>query len=53
MKRGLEIIPVSSVDEVLKHALTKPLTPIEWIEPADVDPVATNNKDDDRSIVTH
>jgi ATP-dependent Lon protease len=53
VKRGLEIIPVSSVDEVLKHALTQPLTPIEWIEPADVDPVATNNKDDDRSIVTH
>ncbi|MDY0885137.1 endopeptidase La [Dongia soli] len=53
VKRGLEIIPVSSVDEVLKHALTKPLTPIEWIEPADVDPVATNNKEDDRSIVTH
>jgi ATP-dependent Lon protease len=53
VKRGLEIIPVSSVDEVLKHALTKPLTPIEWIEPADVESVATNNKEDDRSIVTH
>jgi ATP-dependent Lon protease len=29
-KDGLEIIPVSTVDEVLRHALTKPLIPIEW-----------------------
>ncbi|HVI88607.1 MAG TPA: S16 family serine protease, partial [Dongiaceae bacterium] len=53
VKRSLEIIPVSSVDEVLKHALAKPLTPIEWIEPADVEPVASTTQDDDRSIVTH
>jgi ATP-dependent Lon protease len=53
VKRSLEIIPVSSVDEVLKHALAKPLTPIEWIEPAEVEPVASTNQDDDRSIVTH
>jgi ATP-dependent Lon protease len=53
VKRGLEIIPVSSVDEVLKHALTQPLTPIEWVEPADVDPVAATGKADDRGIVTH
>lgn len=30
VKSTLEIIPVGSVDEVLRHALTKPLTPIEW-----------------------
>ena len=30
VKDALEIIPVSNVDEVLKHALTKPLTPVEW-----------------------
>ncbi|MEM1380855.1 MAG: endopeptidase La [Pseudomonadota bacterium] len=30
VKEGLEIIPVDHVDEVLKHALTGPLTPIEW-----------------------
>ena len=30
VKDGLEIIPVSTVDEVLRHALTKPLIPIEW-----------------------
>jgi ATP-dependent Lon protease len=53
VKRGLKIIPVSSVDEVLKHALAGPLTPIEWIEPADVEPVAATGKTDDRGIVTH
>jgi ATP-dependent Lon protease len=26
----LEVIPVEHVDDVLKHALTGPLTPIEW-----------------------
>jgi ATP-dependent Lon protease len=39
--KGLEIIPVTTVDEVLHHALTKPLVPIEWTEPdADSRPVA-------------
>ena len=32
VKRGMEIIPVSHVDEVLLHALTKPLVAIEWAE---------------------
>ena len=31
-KQGLEIIPVSHVDEVLARALTEPLTAIEWTE---------------------
>jgi len=30
VKRGLKIIPVTTVDEVLANALTLPLTPIEW-----------------------
>ena len=30
--KGLEIIPVATVDEVLARALSKPLTPIEWSE---------------------
>ncbi|MBO6520749.1 MAG: endopeptidase La [Rhodospirillales bacterium] len=32
VKKGLEIVPVSTVDEVLARALSKPLTPIEWSE---------------------
>jgi len=32
VKKDLEIIPVSTLDEVLKRALINPLTPIEWDE---------------------
>jgi ATP-dependent Lon protease len=32
VKTGLQIVPVSTVDEVLKHALTLPLTAITWTE---------------------
>jgi ATP-dependent Lon protease len=32
VKVGLEIIPVSTVDEVLAKALTRPLTPVEWTD---------------------
>jgi ATP-dependent Lon protease len=32
VKKGLEIIPVSSLDEVLKHALTRQPVPVEWNE---------------------
>ncbi|KAA0583417.1 endopeptidase La [Azospirillum sp. B21] len=39
VKRGLEIMPVSTVDEVLRNALVRPLEPIEWTEP-EVDPAA-------------
>jgi ATP-dependent Lon protease len=32
VKHCLTIIPVATADEVLSHALTKPLTPIAWTE---------------------
>jgi ATP-dependent Lon protease len=32
VKAGLEIIPVSTVDQVLAIALTGPITAIEWSE---------------------
>jgi ATP-dependent Lon protease len=54
VKDGLEIIPVSTVDEVLKHALTGPLTPVEWNE-AD-EPIAATAKADEPdsdAILTH
>ncbi len=37
VKRGLKIIPVTMVDEVLGHALTKSLTPLEWDEDAELE----------------
>ncbi len=40
VKKGLTIIPINTVDEILKHALIQPLTPIEWDENAEKAPVA-------------
>ncbi len=34
VKSGLALVPVATVDELLKHALAKPLAPIEWSEDA-------------------
>ena len=36
MKEGLEIVPVSHVDEVLAKALVQPLEAIEWSEEDDL-----------------
>ncbi len=46
VKKGLEIIIASTVDEVLQHALTKPLVPIEWNE-SENDSQAVSASDDD------
>jgi ATP-dependent Lon protease len=32
VKKGLTIVPVGTVDELLKHALVSPPVPIEWVE---------------------
>jgi ATP-dependent Lon protease len=55
VKRGMEIIPISTVDEVLKHALVAPLTPIEWDEEVEAAAVANASTDDDDlgGVVTH
>jgi ATP-dependent Lon protease len=53
VKTGLEIVPVSTVDEVLARALVGPLTPIEWNE--DDQPLAatTPPADDAEAVITH
>ena len=57
IKRGLEIIAVSVVDEVLERALTGPLTPIEWDEDDELqaDQLASTTADDDDvgNVVKH
>ena len=50
VKDGMKIIPVKTVDEVLAHALTGKLTPIEWTEPVDAPPPSA---DGDEPVVTH
>ncbi|PSH63698.1 endopeptidase La [Phyllobacterium sophorae] len=50
VKNGLEIIPVSHANEVLKHALIRQPEPIEWTEPAHV-PAAV--EDDAAAQIAH
>jgi len=54
VKRGLEIVPVATVDELLAKALAGPLVPIEWKEPEPVETVSgTDDKGDHPGVVTH
>ena len=46
IKKNIEIIPVKNVDEVLKHALTKELKRVEWVEVEQV------NKKTDQTLAT-
>jgi ATP-dependent Lon protease len=51
VKKGLTIIPVKNADDVLRLALVSELTPIEWIEPAEVEKVAGATAEE-RGVVT-
>jgi ATP-dependent Lon protease len=54
VKKGLDIVPVQGVDEVLRRALVTTPMPIEWVDPADVEhTVKADGDDDERGIVTH
>jgi len=54
VKRGLDLIPVATADEVLKVALSKPLTPIVWDEEAEMRTLAAKPKPDEiGGVVTH
>jgi ATP-dependent Lon protease len=53
VKRGLKIIPVRTVDEVLGHALTEALTPIEWEDEAADDSVLPAKGEQRSGLVTH
>jgi len=51
VKRGLQIIPVNSVDDVLRNALVRPLEPIEWNEPVEPVDAGTKPRDGDAGEV--
>ena len=56
VKKGLEIVVATSAEEVLEHALTSPLVPIEWDEEVDGEsvPSGKGEDDDERSgVVKH
>jgi ATP-dependent Lon protease len=52
VKRGLKIIPVTTVDEVLDHALVQKLVPIEWPNVESVS-VSEQPEKDVGGVVTH
>src|SRR5580704_16808997 len=53
VKRGLTIVPVANVDELLKHALVKPLIPIEWAEEPEAPPVIPAKSEERSGVLTH
>ena len=48
IRKNINIVAVESIDEVLKHALTKELKPIKWVE---ID--QSSNKDKTETTSTH
>ena len=54
VKKAIEIVPVAIVDEVLEHALSAPLVPIEWADADELAAVSVKDKGDDvGGLVTH
>ncbi len=53
-RRGLEIVPCATIDEVLGHALVEELTPIEWVEPSEVEAArSAQDKGGRAGVITH
>ena len=54
VKRGLNLIPVSTAEEVLKHAFTQPLVPIEWNEDEAMLPLSSeDDKEPEETVSCH
>ena len=56
VKKNLNIIPVDTVDDVLKHALIKPVVAIEWDEEEQEEKSVSSSSDDKADadgVVTH
>jgi ATP-dependent Lon protease len=54
IKKGLEIIPVSRMDEVLARALVRKPEPITWDEEAAAkQPASPDVEDDSRALTAH
>jgi ATP-dependent Lon protease len=53
VKRGLKIIPVRTVDELLANALAGPLTPVAWEEESEPPPVIPAKGEERSGVLTH
>ncbi len=50
VKKGMEIVPVRLIDEVLMHALTRQVTPIDWKDLDDDEVTAASANDDEDEV---
>jgi len=53
VKNGMEIVPVSRMEEVILHALVRQPTPIEWKEDLTSTKLPVTTEDDMSGIVAH
>jgi ATP-dependent Lon protease len=53
VKKGLEIVPVSSMEEVLKVALVRAPIPVVWEEPEEPTPARRADDGSEDAVVTH
>jgi ATP-dependent Lon protease len=53
VKKGMSILLMNTVDDVLKHALVRPVTPIEWDENAEMEAMAQKEKNGAGDVVKH
>jgi ATP-dependent Lon protease len=53
VKSGMEIVPVSRVGEVLRHALVRMPEPIDWTEPAEAVPAKPDATDEGGKALAH
>eukprot|EP00164_Ancoracysta_twista_P003648 GFYU01004887.1.p1 GENE.GFYU01004887.1~~GFYU01004887.1.p1 ORF type:complete len:121 (+),score=7.99 GFYU01004887.1:1-363(+) len=53
VKKGLEIVAVSTVDEVLEHALAGEMTPIDWPDEDDTKKVVSDDDSSGEELTTH
>src|SRR5215471_750264 len=53
VKRGLKIVSVKTVDELLGQALAAPLTPVDWSEDGESEPVVPKQSEERSGVVTH
>ena len=53
VKRGLKIIPVGTVDELLGQALVEQLTPVAWSEDGETESVIPATSEERSGLLTH
>lgn len=53
VKKGMSILLMGTVDEVLKHALVRPVIPIEWDENAEAELLAQKKKEAAEDVIKH